>query len=102
MTLITLLFSLSVFALEIQCSTNHAGVEAAIKTSENSGQTYVVFFEGEQVVPFPLVGELSISDAAIVYQSENMQLNFNRIKMSGEFVIGETQILLSNCKNTDI
>lgn len=96
-----LLFLLSYksIALEIQCKTDFNAVDAVVKTSPDSGITYLLLMSGESVTPIPLTsGNVEINPLSVNYTDSQLALNINRDLLTGEIVFEDgTIVQLKEC-----
>jgi hypothetical protein len=93
------LISIKSFALEIQCKTDFDSVDAIIKTSPDSGITYLLLMSGESVTPIPLTsGNVQTSPQSVNYTDSQLALNIDRVLLNGEVVFDDgTIVQLQEC-----
>ena len=106
--LILLLSIQSIFSLEIQCIDEEKGVNITAVTSDETGITYLVFDDGENLLNYMgLNPELIIhTDTSLTYKDESISLSMlldevGEVRsLDTEFLLDRTNSVLSasNCK----
>jgi hypothetical protein len=107
-TILLLIFSLtnSCFALEIQCETTIEGVTFVVKTSEQSGVTYILFIDEQSVLAYWPIPEESFRHDEQGFNFEDNETNIaietqssnGNIQSSNSVFNGEHDLQLINCE----
>lgn len=95
-----ILISLNSYALEIQCKTNFDTVDAVIKTSEDSGLTYLLLMSGDSVSPIPLNNNpIQVNESLFNYKDSQLNLSIDRKELKGSLTFSDgTKADLLNCE----
>jgi len=98
--LITLSIFLSCFthALEIQCDTNVQDIDVVIKTSPDTGITYLLFLKESTVTPVPMdKTDLNITSQGINFADETLSLSLSRSLKKGVIHLEDQDVDLFDC-----
>ena len=93
-----LLFSTYSMALEIQCRSSVENVDIVVKTSPDSGFTYLLFLQGDAVSPMPMEEEnLNITSQDVDFKNNDISLHLSRSESNGLIILENQQIILTEC-----
>lgn len=110
--ILTLLLTLNVSAIEIQCFSEVENIHSTIVKEENSPRTFLVFDNGENFLNYFQLDQtlINVTDSEFTYLDEDIQIDISSSRdgsitsTSEDILLGKaySKLVLTNCKFINI